>query len=262
MLNSNNNSNSMGLSSTLSSSTSASVSASDDDLIAAAGAEFQQQQQQQQYHFELQQQLEKLESQQQLEFILNQIQMPNGWEKAQTAKGEVYFINHNNKSTYWEDPRLALIPNFLKQQKLKLTSNTNRISQQHEQTNIINQNNNINTLSPFNINANGLMSSNGSNLASSLNSNLLNNDVNQIELTSNTNETGFEQNVQATNQIDIKSMIVEVINKKKELFKSLEDLNKQVFLKITFFYQIINLFILLNIGIIFESSIKCCLFKL
>ena len=84
------NPNSLGLStaSTVSSSTSASVSASDDDLI----SDFHQSQ-----HFELQNQLEKLENQQQLEFLLNQIPMPNGWEKAQTAKGEVYFINHNNK---------------------------------------------------------------------------------------------------------------------------------------------------------------------
>jgi hypothetical protein len=119
-----------------------------------------------------------------------------------------------------------LIPNFLKQKKLKITSN--RGNQQNEITNLNNQNNNM--LSPFNINTSNLIF-NGQNPTSS--SNLINNNEVNIELTnnnnniiSNNNETSFE-NVQ-TNQIDIKSLIVEVINKKKELFKSLEDLNKQV----------------------------------
>lgn len=113
-----------------------------------------------------------------------------------------------------------MIPNFLKQKKLKIT--TNRGNQQNEITNLNNQNNNM--LSPFNTSN---LIFNGPNPTSS--SNLINNSEVNIELTNNNNsnnETGFE-NVQ-TNQIDIKSLIVEVINKKKELFRSLEDLNKQV----------------------------------
>ncbi len=52
-------------------------------------------------------------SQQELESILAQIVMPNGWQRALTASGETYFINHNTKSTSWDDPRLALVPSFL-----------------------------------------------------------------------------------------------------------------------------------------------------
>ena len=47
------------------------------------------------------------ENQQQVEYLLEQIPMPEGWEKARTNKGEPYFINHTTKSTYWEDPRLG-----------------------------------------------------------------------------------------------------------------------------------------------------------
>ena len=31
--------------------------------------------------------------------------LPPGWEKAQTPTGQIYFMNHNNKTTQWEDPR-------------------------------------------------------------------------------------------------------------------------------------------------------------
>ena len=31
--------------------------------------------------------------------------LPPGWEKAQTPTGQMYFMNHNNKTTQWEDPR-------------------------------------------------------------------------------------------------------------------------------------------------------------
>jgi hypothetical protein len=33
--------------------------------------------------------------------------LPAGWEEARTPTGEVYFINHNTKTTAWEDPRLG-----------------------------------------------------------------------------------------------------------------------------------------------------------
>lgn len=32
--------------------------------------------------------------------------LPPGWEKAFTPEGQVYFMNHINKSTQWEDPRI------------------------------------------------------------------------------------------------------------------------------------------------------------
>ncbi|PIK55762.1 putative transcriptional coactivator YAP1 isoform X2 [Apostichopus japonicus] len=43
--------------------------------------------------------------------------LPENWEKAATPDGEVYFINHRNKSTTWLDPRIGLtLP--LKSQKM------------------------------------------------------------------------------------------------------------------------------------------------
>ncbi|KAM9788745.1 transcriptional coactivator YAP1-like [Neosynchiropus ocellatus] len=33
--------------------------------------------------------------------------LPEGWEQAATAEGEVYYIDHINKNTSWVDPRLA-----------------------------------------------------------------------------------------------------------------------------------------------------------
>ncbi|MBN3289040.1 MAGI2 protein, partial [Polypterus senegalus] len=33
--------------------------------------------------------------------------LPDNWEMAYTEKGEVYFIDHNTKTTSWLDPRLA-----------------------------------------------------------------------------------------------------------------------------------------------------------
>ncbi|KAK1785138.1 hypothetical protein P4O66_018551 [Electrophorus voltai] len=32
--------------------------------------------------------------------------LPDGWEQAITAEGEIYYINHKNKTTSWLDPRL------------------------------------------------------------------------------------------------------------------------------------------------------------
>ena len=32
--------------------------------------------------------------------------LPKGWEQATTLEGEVYFINHIDRSTSWLDPRI------------------------------------------------------------------------------------------------------------------------------------------------------------
>nr|2L4J_A Chain A, Yes-associated protein 2 (YAP2) [Oryzias latipes] len=32
--------------------------------------------------------------------------LPEGWEQAITPEGEIYYINHKNKTTSWLDPRL------------------------------------------------------------------------------------------------------------------------------------------------------------
>ncbi len=33
--------------------------------------------------------------------------LPSGWTEARNANGEIYFINHVNRTTQWEDPRLG-----------------------------------------------------------------------------------------------------------------------------------------------------------
>lgn len=37
---------------------------------------------------------------------LQNLPMPDGWEQAVTPEGETYYINHNDRTTSWFDPRL------------------------------------------------------------------------------------------------------------------------------------------------------------
>ena len=39
--------------------------------------------------------------------------LPEGWEQAQTAEGEIYFINHQTRTTSWFDPRIRMYLPFL-----------------------------------------------------------------------------------------------------------------------------------------------------
>lgn len=32
--------------------------------------------------------------------------LPDGWEQARTPEGEIYFINHQTRTTSWFDPRI------------------------------------------------------------------------------------------------------------------------------------------------------------
>lgn len=32
--------------------------------------------------------------------------LPEGWEQARTPEGEIYFINHQSRTTSWFDPRI------------------------------------------------------------------------------------------------------------------------------------------------------------
>ncbi|XP_055688119.1 transcriptional coactivator yorkie isoform X2 [Lutzomyia longipalpis] len=34
--------------------------------------------------------------------------LPPGWEQARTAEGQIYYLNHNTRTTQWEDPRKQL----------------------------------------------------------------------------------------------------------------------------------------------------------
>jgi len=38
-------------------------------------------------------------------------ELPPGWEQAKTRDGRIYYINHNDKTTQWEDPRITMALN-------------------------------------------------------------------------------------------------------------------------------------------------------
>lgn len=62
------------------------------------------------------------------EALMNSIPLPNGWEKAHTAAGEVYFINHVERTTCWEDPRLPLLANLKRRQEVTPSSSSSSLS--------------------------------------------------------------------------------------------------------------------------------------
>jgi len=55
---------------------------------------------------------------------INNTLMPPGWQQAKTSDDQLYFMNHNDKTTQWEDPRIKIIKN----EKLK------KIQKQKQQT--------------------------------------------------------------------------------------------------------------------------------
>ncbi|RNA04403.1 transcriptional coactivator YAP1-like [Brachionus plicatilis] len=122
-----------------------------------------------------------------IDYILSQIQMPPGWQKAFTDKGEAYFINHNTRTTCWEDPRLPLIPEFFNQLQKQ---------QRNDMFNFLNTNlNEDQTINMSNLNSDNL----------------------------NTQAQSF----QFGQVEQIKNTLIESIIKKKELVKALEELNKK-----------------------------------
>jgi protein yorkie len=42
-------------------------------------------------------------------------ELPSGWEQAKTHDGKIYYINHNARTTQWEDPRIQLAAQALNQ---------------------------------------------------------------------------------------------------------------------------------------------------
>ncbi len=51
--------------------------------------------------------------------ITSTIPLPQGWEEARTPQGEVYFINHNDRTTTWHDPRINIYMQQQQQQQFK-----------------------------------------------------------------------------------------------------------------------------------------------
>ncbi|XP_053689337.1 transcriptional coactivator yorkie isoform X1 [Sabethes cyaneus] len=51
--------------------------------------------------------------------------LPPGWEQARTQDGRIYYINHNTRTTTWEDPRItALQEQFQQQSSVETLFNT------------------------------------------------------------------------------------------------------------------------------------------
>jgi hypothetical protein len=78
------------------------------------------------------------EYQEKVEYLLKITPVPSGWQKSQTDAGEIFFINHNTRSTCW-DPRLKVIENYLQQQEVDSKLKHQQQQQQfpHNQQNLI-----------------------------------------------------------------------------------------------------------------------------
>lgn len=177
-------------SNSLSSSNSASMNTSQDDLLFAQSAADTSAGSSNLFNtsgFEFDR-YQTMNDKQKVEYLLSRIPMPKGWQKDYTNNGEVYFINHNTKTTCWEDPRLPLIPSFLsyldQQQQAKL--------QQQGQQQFYYNNNGV---------ENGYMPP----------------------------KLPIANNLLQYNEIEqLKSSLVESMNKKRELMRLLDELNQKV----------------------------------
>ena len=81
-------------------------------------AAVQLQQQQQQQHFHIRQQSCDVSGANDLG------PLPPGWEPARTPQGVMYFMNHITKTTQWEDPRLQIQDQNMKEQQLSHMTNS------------------------------------------------------------------------------------------------------------------------------------------
>lgn len=66
--------------------------------------------------------------------IARNVPLPSGWEEAQCAKtGQVYFIDHNNRTTTWQDPRIGAYMTQQEQMKYQYGPITQHHHQQQQQ---------------------------------------------------------------------------------------------------------------------------------
>lgn len=56
-------------------------------------------------------------------------ELPPGWEQAKTQDGRIYYINHNTRTTTWEDPRITAMQESLFQQQSSVETLFNTGSQ-------------------------------------------------------------------------------------------------------------------------------------
>lgn len=199
--------------------------------------------------------------QQKVEYLLKLTPIPSGWQKSQTDTGEIFFINHTTRSTCW-DPRLKIVENYLQKHEQTLHQQQHQhhdldFSSLHPTTNqsipVYQQQMNSRSNSTGAASSSSCTSSNSASPLFMLNSSgsgtssvLNNSNNNSLSATSNETmgiENGlihqqkkleefpamFEANGDSNFQHqDRINTLLDIISKKKELIKSLNELNKKV----------------------------------
>ena len=150
-----------------------------------------------------------------IENLIKLLPFPPGWEKAQTAAGEVYFIDHNSQTTSWDDPRLrnyTFLFLFLSLISLFLAMIPNLIKQMQQQEQI--QQNPPVALCP----------------SSTTNSIQLTQPAQNPQQQNNTRINPVLNNVQQqqNDKSQLQILLIETIKKKNELLNQLQELSKQV----------------------------------
>lgn len=73
----------------------------------------------------------------QYSYDIDKIKLPDGWEIAiEKTSNRRYFIDHKNKTTTWDDPRLAILQNLQQQQQAKSLLSKQQQQQPPQQTSV------------------------------------------------------------------------------------------------------------------------------
>lgn len=166
--------------------------------------------------------------------ISNTIPLPPHWEEARTPAGEVYYINHATQTTTWSDPRLSI---YMQQENLKYSSqnmNSNLASLKMSGNNTSASNSSL--YSPYSSSASSINADNTTTSSSSTNSlNTMNSLGNQYDYAQQQlqqhqqqqhhNQTNKSSNYQLIS--NLKKNLDQLLNKKYQICKELEDLSKQ-----------------------------------
>ena len=135
--------------------------------------------------------------------IINSIPLPLGWEEAHTANNEVYFINHQLKTTTWEDPRIAI---YMQQQQQQLQINDCKFS--------------------FSQNDSNRMLASSSSTSSICSTSSSSSSCSFSSSTSSLNEV---KKFEITKKDKIRKDLNDLLNHKNSILQQIEELNKQVF---------------------------------
>jgi len=71
--------------------------------------------------------------------------LPAGWSVSKTPDGQQYFLNHNDKTTTWEDPRIFVI------KQRRILAQLQQQQQQQQQQQVVGNNNNLHPQQPQNM---------------------------------------------------------------------------------------------------------------